>query len=355
MKKYLNKGLVYQWFNSAKSVIFVGLIVWGYLAYDMLGTNINQKKQEIICTFDNYFNTFCLTQYIGLAFIFIVIHFASHGPSKRNNLMFLNSSPYTKKQIKYNEMLCLAITEILFIGVFLYMAVIRYFNYRNFLSIVDGYFQIIGIEVLKMILFGIIGILLMMIIDSMFSNSLAGLIAMLQIIPLSILSIMNKIKMTVCYIAVKDQMNIFQFLDKKLEKSEFKGFVNPLIDTIGINAVNFYNILLNIVICVVIIIIIFIIYNKMQKLNSLEYSTNIFSAKANEKIIRILCSIGVGCFAALIFTSKYIEQLRGTSRWMMMGLTGMNLIKALSVDILSVVIVSFICNFILKKILKIFE
>ena len=30
MKKYLNKGLIYQWFNSAKMMILLGVIAWGF-------------------------------------------------------------------------------------------------------------------------------------------------------------------------------------------------------------------------------------------------------------------------------------------------------------------------------------
>lgn len=356
MKKYLNKGLIYQWFNSAKAVILLGLIVWGYMSYMIFGNEISDMRWRISDSFCNYFMTFDLCKYVDLGIIFVIIFFAAQGISKRNNLMFLNSSPYTKKQIKYNEMICLAITEGLFIATFLYMAVIRYFNYRNLLSIVDGYFQIVGIEVIKMVLFGVIGILFVMIVDSMFSNSIVGVIAMISAIPLSILFIYAKILNTVGYIAVKDGKNIFYFLNKLLEKSKSIIFNNSFFRSVSIDNIYLSNILYNVSVLIIVISIIFIIYNKMQKLNSLEYSTKIFSSKTNEKIIRILCSAGAGCFISLFFTENYIDKIRTINyRIPYSALSGMNLVKVLSVDMLCVIIVAIICNIILKKILKIIE
>ena len=94
----------------------------------------------------------------------------------------------------------------------------------------------------------------------------------------------------------------------------------------------------------------------MQKLNSLEYRTKIFSSKTNEKIIRILCSAGAGCFISLFFTENFIDKIRTINyRIPYSALSGMNLVKVLSVDMLCVIIVAIICNIILKKILKIIE
>lgn len=355
MKKYICKGLMYQWFNSAKSIIFLGLIVWGYISYAFIGQEIEQMSWKIASEYNNYFGTYDLYNYSLLFIIFVIIHFSGQGLNKRNNLMFLNSSPYTKKQIKHNEILCLILTGALFIIVFVYMSFIRYMNYRNLLSIVEGYFSVIGIEVLKMILFGIVSVLFIMIIDSMFSNSIVGLVCMMSAIPFSLFAIIGEITKISEYVAVKDGKNIYSLIRKSCDEKYRRTFINPLTDSAPIDHMYFSNMMVDIVIALVIIFILFVVYNKMQKLNSLEYGTKIFSSKINEKIIRILCSIGAGCFAALILVLKYTDELMSTKRGMYEALTGVDLIKALSADVLCVVISAFICNFILKKILKIFE
>ena len=355
MNKYLNKGLLYQWFNSAKSVIFLGLVVWGYISHMLIRDQISELRWSIADHFDNHFMTFHLYNYIALGIIFVIIHLAGQGISKRNNLMFLNSSPYTKKQIKYNEIICLMITELLFIFTFIYMAIIRYFNYKNLLSIVDGYFQVMSIEVLKIILFGIAGIIFVMIIDSMFSNSIVGLISMITAIPLSLFVIFVKIANILNYVSIKDGKNIFKFIDAWLAKNKVCIYT-PLFNSVSTDEIHFKNTFANIAILLITIAILFIVYNKMQKLNSLEYSTKIFSSKTNEKIIRILCSIGAGCFGALILLENYMDKLHTINyRAPYDALSGINLIKGLGADILCVVIIAFICNVILKKILKIIE
>lgn len=355
MKKYICRGLMYQWFNSAKSIIFLGLIAWGFISYTFIGQGIEQMSWRIASNYSNYYYTSDLYDYSLLFIIFVIIHFAGQGLSKRNNLMFLNSSPYTKKQIKYNEILCLILTGAIFITVFVYMACIRYVNYRNLMSIVEGYFLVIGIEVLRMVLIGIISVLFIMIIDSMFSNSIIGLIAMMSAIPFSLFVILCKLNRILEYVAVKDGKNIYSLMRKASDEEYRRVFVNPLIDTVSINEIHVSNMLISVLITVAIIFVLFIVYNKMQKLNSLEYGTRIFSSKINEKIIRVLCSVGAGCFVGMVFVLRYTDELIGARRGMYEALTGVNLIKALSADILCITIVAFVCNFILKKILKIFE
>ena len=298
-----------------------------------IGNGIEEMHWKISNDYNNHFNTFGLYNYGLLFVIFVVTHFIGQGISKRNDFMFLNSFPYTKKQIKYNEILCFILTGLLFIIVFVYMTVMRYINYRNLLSIVEGYFSIVGIEIIKMVLIGIISVLFIMIVDSMFSNSIIGLVCMMALIPFSLTTILYKIREISEYVAVKDGKNIYSLMRNSSDGNYRKIFINPLIDEVSIKQIYFSNMLVDISIALLIIFVLFVVYNKMQKLNSLEYGIKIFSSKINEKIIRVLCSIGVGCFAGIFFGSKYTDELMRSRRVMYEALTGINLIKALSTDI----------------------
>ena len=64
---------------------------------------------------------------------------------------------------------------------------------ESFYAIVEGYQSVVMIEIAKIILIGIIGILFMLIIDSMFSNSVIGFIGMLSVIPVSIALVIGKL------------------------------------------------------------------------------------------------------------------------------------------------------------------
>ncbi|MFT8352703.1 MAG: hypothetical protein ABF685_27765, partial [Clostridium saccharoperbutylacetonicum] len=115
MKNYLNKGLIYEWFNAGKGAILIGLITWGFLARSILVSNVHMVKNEIAGAESSAFYAANLGDYIILGIIFLAIYIFANGVSKRNNMMFLCSGPYTKKQIKINELICLFITLLLFI------------------------------------------------------------------------------------------------------------------------------------------------------------------------------------------------------------------------------------------------
>lgn len=193
MKKYLNKGLMYQWFNSAKAAIMIGIAVWGLIANSMLNSRLWQVRNDIAHSYSDYFRSFNLPEYVFLGFIFLAIYFISGGINKRNTTMFLSSGPYTKKQIKYNELIGLLITLILFVLTYIYIATTFYVRNNELLSIVNGYWNIMGIEVIRLILFGMIGILFMLIVDTLFSNSVMALVGMIFIIPGSLIAIMGKL------------------------------------------------------------------------------------------------------------------------------------------------------------------
>ena len=149
----------------------------------MVEDQINITSHFISENFDNGYSTYSIFNYVILGIIFVMIHFMSQGINKRNNNMFLTSAPYTKKQIKYNEFICLMINLFIFIAVFAYINIMAYIRHNELMTIIDGYFKVFGIEVLKMILFGTTGILVLLIVDSMFSNAIMGIICMISILP----------------------------------------------------------------------------------------------------------------------------------------------------------------------------
>lgn len=148
-EKYLNKGLLYAWFNSAKAAIAIGLLVWGAVAYEIIKSNLNDVRNRLANNFDNYYYTNVCNEYFMLSIIFVAIYFIAKGINKRNTEMFLCSGPYTKKQIRYNEFICLLITLILFVITYIYIAIVSYFGNAEFISIMEGYWNIVIIETSK--------------------------------------------------------------------------------------------------------------------------------------------------------------------------------------------------------------
>ncbi len=349
MNKYLNRGLIYSWFNSAKVPIMIGIFIWGFVANSNIQSNLSDLKSQISGSFSNALYSEQLTNYLILGVIFIAIYFISQGINKRNTAMFLSSGPYTKKQIKYNELISLLITLTLFVVTYVYIAFMAYIRNREFLSIVEGYQSIILIEIARIVLIGIIAIIFMLIIDSMFSNSVIGFIGMISVIPASILIVVVNIFRVLEYIGVEE--NFYNLLNV-VRGGTVKGYnIIILLDSVPITEIRFKQLFIEIIISLIIIVIMISIFNLVQKRYKLECSNKIFSSKNNENIIVILISTALGSFASLVFVSDFINSIQNKNG-QYFPLFGLDLVKGLSADIICIGIVGFIAYKIMKKILK---
>lgn len=352
MKKYLNKGLMYQWFNSAKAAIMIGIVFWGFIANSMLNSRLWQVRSDIAHSNSDYFSSFYLNEYVFLGFIFLAIYFISGGINKRNTTMFLSSGPYTKKQIKYNELIGLLITLMLFIVTYIYIAITFYIRNNELLSIVNGYWNIMSIEVIRLILFGIIGILFMLIVDKLFSNSAMALVGMIFIIPGSLMAIMGKLMDIFNYWGIGNNVSISDEISYLLYGNE-ERMHNPniLMDSISASFINIKELSIEVIITLVIIAIMLAIFNTAQRKYKLETGTKIFSSKNNENILVTLASLGIGIFADLLLLDSFkSDMMFKTGEYM--PLIGSDLVKVLAADLLCIAIIGIIAQRIIKKMLK---
>ncbi|MZK49740.1 hypothetical protein [Clostridium beijerinckii] len=351
MKKYLNKGLLYAWFNSAKAAIFIGLLIWGAVAYEIIKNNLNDVRNGLANNFDNYYYTNVWHEYFILAIIFVAIYFIAKGINKRNTEMFLCSGPYTKKQIRYNEFICLLITLILFVITYVYIAIVSYFGNAEFISVVEGYWNIVTIETSKIILLGIIGIMFMLIIDLMFSNSVIGFISMISVIPVSISIIIAKVISILEYFGVNKDYSLLDKIEGLDYNVKLRGFCEIVFNRISVKDIIIRHLWSEMVSILFIIIIMIIVYSVVQNKYKLENANKIFSSQNNEKILVTLVSTAVGSFASLFLTESFIHSLQlknGSSR----ALIGSDLVKGLGLDIICIFLIGFIAYKVMKRILK---
>lgn len=347
MKKYLNKGLIYNWFNSAKVPIIIGLLIWGFIANKIISNEIIQTKFRIADLFSNGFSTINIENYFGLGVIFIAIYFIAQGINKRNSAMFLASGPYTKKQIKYNELMCLLITLVFFVVIYGYIALMAYIRNREILSIIEGYGTITLIEIARIVLIGIIGIIFMLTVDLLFSNAVIGFISMIFVIPISIYAILMKV------FEIIDYTRIYSRLVAKNDNSEVQRYtIKVLIERGTMKEIRLRELFFEIVIALIIIVIMFFIFNVTQQRYKLECCNKIFSSKTNENIIVILISTAIGSCASLFLLSDFMNNIQHENDGDYLPLAGIDLVKALSVDLLCIAIAGFIAYKIIKKVLK---
>ncbi|AQR96009.1 hypothetical protein [Clostridium saccharoperbutylacetonicum] len=349
MKNYLNKGLIYEWFNAGKAAILIGLITWGFLARALLVSNVDRVKYEIARADSSSFYAVNLGDYFILGIIFLAIYIFANGVSKRNNIMFLCSGPYTKKQIKLNELICLFITLLLFIIMYLYIVATVYIKYHELMYIINYIPQIILIEVLRLFLFGVLGILLMLTIDLLFSNSIMAYIGMIGL-GIATIGGIAKLFMVISYFG-QFERTINNFIFRKIDKDGVRHY-NLLFGQGNFDNEQFSLILKGSIVMLIIIGITFFAFNFFEKRSKLETSGKIFSSKVNETIISIYLSVGAASVLNIIFTEDRVSRIIYKSGEYA-PLIASDLIKVLSIDIVSIAVISFILFKILKKIIKI--
>ena len=349
MKKYFNKGLIYQWFNSAKMMILLGIVAWGFFANIMVEQHIREVTRTIYRRFENGYSLYTIFTYGVLGIIFALIHFMSQGINKRHNNMFLTGAPYTKKQIKYNEFICLMINLAIFILILVYINIMAYVRHYELMTIVDGYFTALGIEVLRMILFGTLGILLLLIIDSMFSNTIMGIICMISILPASLFFIVYRFFSILEYIPAGMDISMLDKFGEFVGDNLFGRKPLYLLDSAVVSYIDSSMLVNEIVIVLVIIAVLLFIYYIMQKRFKVESNTKMFTSRLNEKIIVIFSSIGAGAATSTLFITSYIHSLRGIYY---QPLAGSSLTKALCVDLGVTALVAFITYKIISRLLK---
>lgn len=349
MSKYFNRGLLYQWFNSAKSSIFIGLIAWGlYFDREILNNTLNHIKEDIANNQSDYFMSAWVDRYILLGVIFIIIYYMSAGRDKGSTMAFLSSGPFTKKQIKYNEFIGLIITLFLFVLATIYVSVAFYIRNREILTIVNGYEKIIFLECLRIFLIGILGILFMLIVNMSFSNAIASSIALIFIIPESLLLIFEKIAYILSYIDLGNKENIF---DKLIYNEIMPRYNNILLlDYIYSVQLKYKQLFIEVMVLVLFIIIGIIIFDICQNRYKLENCNKIFSSKLNKRIVLMLSSMGISSALSFVFLTDYIDDI-ASNEGIFMPLSGVHMIKVVGLEVVSMAILISTSYVLLKRIL----
>ncbi|WP_315080039.1 hypothetical protein [uncultured Clostridium sp.] len=346
MRRYLNKALIYQWFNSAKFAIIAGILFWGLYSNAIISDVHLGVLNDISRLNSNEFRTVGFEQYFILGLIFLVIYVLTFGNNKRNTEIFLSSGPYTRKQIKFNEVICYMITLGLFVLTYLYIASTFYIrNIDNFI-IISGYFTIIMVELIKVVLFGIIGIIVMLTIDSMFSNNMVGIMFMI-IIPISfIFSLVRKFDhyyyMWMNRVIVKEHTS--EELNRFSSAGLFEGYTCA-------DQIRMRNLFIGSCILILIIVVSLFILNYVQRKNSLETNVGFFGSTWSKNVVIVYLSIAFGIILSDLILGNYKERFTD-SYYFVEKISINNYLTSFGIDLGLSAIVGIIIYMIIKKVSK---
>ncbi|WP_252229768.1 hypothetical protein [Clostridium sp. ZBS15] len=346
MKRYLNKALIYQWFNSAKFAIIAGILFWGVYANSLIGSVYRSVMYGVEKLDSNSFKTAGLEQYFVLGLIFLVIYVLTFGNNKRNTEIFLSSGPYTKKQIKFNELFCYMITLVFFILIYLYIAATFYIRNMDSFVIINGYSTIIMVEIIRIVLFGILGIIIMLTIEAMFSNNMVGIMFMI-IIPFSfVFSIIRKFDnyyfMWINRVSFRERT--IEELNRFNSSGLFDGYTCA-------NQIRMRNLFIASCILIMIIVVSLVILNYIQRKNSLETNVGFFGSAWSKNLVIVYIAISSGIILSDLILGNYKEQFI-SSYYLVEKISINDYLIGFGVDFGLSAIVGIIIYMIIKKISK---
>lgn len=179
MKKYYNKSLVYQYMYLGKWYLFGSGLILGIIIFSQFLTAIESVRTDISQLSGNGFYFGYTSIFMLFVVLLICFQLVISGNNKRSNLTFLRSCPFSSEEIKYNEILCLFIALMVYVGIYFYFSIITYINFQDLISIVPNYWSEVIYNLIRFFLVGLTFILYEAFMSMLFSNGIASSIFIL--------------------------------------------------------------------------------------------------------------------------------------------------------------------------------
>ncbi len=354
MKKLYNKALFYQYLYNGKWIILFGIIIFYISVYGETQNLFTALKSNISSIYTNRMDSRSILYLFIMCVILFGIYIFTTGFNKRNNLTFLNASPFTRKEIKKNEILFLLYSLSIFVFIFIYMNLCLYYNQRELLSISYNYIYVLISDTLRLIFVGCLFIVYLEFMDMIFSNTIFTIIAMI-IFPLAF--ICNFL----CIVSILKNIELFSF----------GGIINIILAKIVNIIINYlllgyYNIskiesIITYLFLLLIIVVGFILIDKINKKFTINNLNKFFSFGIVKKIFIWVTSLSVVNFIiAMLFNNYmyeiYYEKFYNENPYYI-GQTPLpfNLLEKILIFIIISIIVILITKFLVNKINKFVE
>lgn len=354
MKKLYNKALFYQYLYNGKWVILFGVIIFYITIYGETQNLFTTLKMNISLIYTNKMESRSILYLFIMCAILFGIYIFTTGFNKINNLTFLNASPFTRKEIKKNEILFLLYSLSIFVFIFIYINLCLYYNQRELLSISYNYIYVLVSDTLRLFFIGCLFIVYLEFMDMIFSNTIFTIIAMI-IFPVAF--ICNFL----CIITISSDIGLFAFsgvinsILNKIENISINYLLLGYYDITRIESVITYLLLL------LIIIVGFILIDKINKKFTINNLNKFFSFAIVKKIFIWVTSLSVVNVIATMLLDNYMykiyyEKFYDENPYHMGEIQlPFNLLEKILIFIIISIIVILITKFLVNKINKFIE
>lgn len=331
MKKYFNKAIFYQGDGS----ILIPLLVTYVSAFiiNLLSTSSYFSWSIRVCLYNqgNKENILTLPHIFLFGLYMVVVYVITVGVFKRKKWSTLLAGPFSRLDIRKREFLIISMSSVVYIIAFLYSILRGWASEREILRYIGGFYELVLLDTLKLICIAVLIMGVLALLDSMFSNIyyLFGTI------------VFSFIYLVFLYINFGQALSYYQDsyiygLDYIINGSmEYIGYMN-----VGNPMSNFQVIMISMIILVVGIVLIFI-SKKLTNKMLLEDMNEGIIFNLPKKIARFMIITFPGMILALLVS----EMINSMYFMYSLGIYKLSIIR-LGI----IIVVSIICDFILKKI-----
>lgn len=228
MKKLFNKALLYQYYMLGRWPMIIGSFIFALVSYFTVKSQIADVKYAIA---GFHWNTISYINIIVPIVSWVVIsavYFFITGINKKNSMIFLQSGPFTKEQIKINQVFMLFASLILMVLVYIYIYLCLAYRNQELVSLISNFYRVFTRDIMRITLCGIAFISYLVFMDMAFSNIIAEII-MIPVLPFLLLFTVSTFGQI--YYSVLGQNIYSNFIVNKLEE-----LVSSIYDYVAYNA-----------------------------------------------------------------------------------------------------------------------
>ncbi|PRR81084.1 hypothetical protein [Clostridium vincentii] len=298
MKRLYNKALMYQFFYLGKWALFVSMIFYGIFTYGFVNSNLANLSLNISVLEGDTLDNLNPYHIIFLCLIIFLLYVVVTGFNKRNNMTFLTSGPYTKEEIKKNEILFLIISLLLLIFTFIYINICLYVRDNTLLLLASNEYTALFSNIMRLVIVGTAFIAYLTFMDMLFSNTIISILAMIgtPVILAVNLLLLNDIA---------NRLNSFHLYNFNLVR-DISHIMSSMINFIFGSKIIYESIdYIAIIILLMIIVVTFIITWRINKSLCLNKINNFFVFPIVEKIVFFIISFTISLVFIYLICYKY--------------------------------------------------
>lgn len=345
MKKFVNKALMYQSFQKAKWMMTFSLLVFFIICYFNNKSRFRIINSSIANLSTNEFSSFDPSIIILICLILFLIYTMITGTRKKEYRDFLGSGPYTKEDIKKNEILFLSLSLFIIVLFFVYINVCFYFKEEYLISITSKYFFIMFKDIVRILVIGFAFIAYLLFMELLFSNT-TFFIFMLLITP--IVGLFNFLFIYSNMINLNTVTILPEKIYRILENCSLALWNYLLSDYNAYSLGLKYELISIFILCIATIIVFVLMWQINKKLNK-NRSNKFFTFPFVESIFSYVFSFSIVNFVAYLIIESAFKKRR-----LYMYINESNIINNLYFCVLLVFIIvtSYILMKPIKKIVK---